>query len=110
MITLTPRAAVVILNSVKAAQAEDLGLRLAAREAEDGIQYGMGFDEKRDGDEEVNCEGVRVYIGPNSQNLLAGVVVDFVDFEGEESQFIFMHPEQTGGCSAGGCQGCGAKH
>lgn len=110
MVQLTPKAAVAILNAAMASQADGLGLRLAARQNDGEIEYGMGFDEERDGDEVLEAEGLRLYIGPGSQQLLAGVVLDFVEFENGEHQFVFMRPDQPGGCSAGGCQGCGAKH
>jgi len=44
-----------------------------------GLQYGMVFDEKRDGDTAVDCHGVSVLVDPFSLNYLRGTVVDFVD-------------------------------
>jgi iron-sulfur cluster assembly accessory protein len=42
-----------------------------------GMQYGMVFDEKRDGDLVVEENGVRVLVDPISANYLRGTVVDF---------------------------------
>lgn len=44
-----------------------------------GMQYGMVFDEKRDGDLVSEQDGVRVFIDPVSMNYLRGAVVDFSD-------------------------------
>ncbi|HEV2453197.1 MAG TPA: iron-sulfur cluster assembly accessory protein [Verrucomicrobiae bacterium] len=42
-----------------------------------GMQYGMVFDEKRDGDLVSEDEGVGVLIDPVSVNYLRGAVVDY---------------------------------
>lgn len=44
-----------------------------------GLQYGMVFDEKREGDLALEFQGVSVVIDPFSANYLRGSVVDFVD-------------------------------
>jgi iron-sulfur cluster assembly accessory protein len=44
-----------------------------------GMQYGMIFDEKRDGDLISEKDGVSVLIDPVSANYLRGAVVDFSD-------------------------------
>ena len=44
-----------------------------------GMQYGMVFDEKRDGDLVSEDNGVSVLIDPISLNSLRGAVVDFSD-------------------------------
>lgn len=44
-----------------------------------GMQYGMVFDEKRDGDLISEKDGVSVLIDPISANYLRGAVVDFSD-------------------------------
>jgi len=44
-----------------------------------GMQYGMVFDEKRDGDLVSGKDGVSVLIDPISANYLRGAVVDFSD-------------------------------
>lgn len=42
-----------------------------------GMQYGMVFDEKRDGDLVSEENGVAVLIDPVSANYLRGTIVDF---------------------------------
>ncbi|MGO8766518.1 MAG: iron-sulfur cluster insertion protein ErpA [Limisphaerales bacterium] len=44
-----------------------------------GMQYGMVFDEKRDGDLVAQEEGVSVLVDPISMNYLHGCQVDFSD-------------------------------
>jgi iron-sulfur cluster assembly protein/iron-sulfur cluster insertion protein len=44
-----------------------------------GMQYGMVFDEKRDGDFAAEENGVTVLIDPVSAQYLRGTVVDFSD-------------------------------
>src|SRR5476651_2611452 len=44
-----------------------------------GMQYGMVFDEKRDGDLSAEQHGVEILVDPISANYLRGTVVDFSD-------------------------------
>jgi iron-sulfur cluster assembly accessory protein len=44
-----------------------------------GMQYGMVFDEKRDGDQSVEQRGVAVLVDAFSADYLRGTVVDFSD-------------------------------
>lgn len=44
-----------------------------------GMQYGMVFDEKRDGDFVCESEGVTVLVDAISADFLRGTVVDFSD-------------------------------
>ena len=44
-----------------------------------GMQYGMVFDEKRDGDFVAEENGVTILVDPISANYLRGTVVDFSD-------------------------------
>jgi iron-sulfur cluster assembly accessory protein len=44
-----------------------------------GMQYGMVFDEQRDGDLVSEKDGVSVLIDPVSANYLRGAIVDFSD-------------------------------
>jgi iron-sulfur cluster assembly protein len=94
MITLTPGAAAEIRRAAARAK-EAAVLRVAARRLADGrIDYGMGFDEWRTGDIRVLCEGVAVVIAPPSRELLAGVVLDYVEIAPGDSRFVFAAPGQ----------------
>jgi iron-sulfur cluster assembly protein len=44
-----------------------------------GMQYGMVFDEKRDGDLASEQHGVEILVDPISAQYLRGTVVDFSD-------------------------------
>ena len=44
-----------------------------------GMQYGLVFDEQREGDHELDFEGVPVVVDSFSEKYLQGSVVDFSD-------------------------------
>jgi iron-sulfur cluster assembly protein len=119
MFKITEAAAEQIRRAGEAQQqpGEDvsLGLRIAAKIDEDGeLAYGMGFDEERENDTKVESGGITVLIAPHSQELLAGAMLDFVELNPGEFQFVFFNPNEpapmAGGCGSnrgGGCGGCG---
>jgi iron-sulfur cluster assembly protein len=88
MIKVTPQAAEQILKSAAGAR-----LRLAARLGEKGvIEYGMGFDEKSEGDTQFESAGVQVLVSPGSVELLTGATLDYVELNPGEWRFIFINP------------------
>jgi len=116
MLTLTSAAAEEILRSADEAGMEEPLLRVAARvdEADGRIEYGMGFDERREQDEEFDCGGVVVLVSPPSREPLAGTLLDYVEIEPDQFRFVFSraeHPapesEPQAGQNASGCGGCG---
>lgn len=118
MITLTPAAARQIhAASEQNAMDEGLALRVAAHMAHDGsIEFGMGFDEQRDGDHAFSDKGVNLLVGKPSQALLSGTVLDFVEVEPGDFRFVFeagacdaraATPSSGGACGSGGCNRCG---
>ena len=71
------------------------------------LLYGMGFDDEREEDTVVDCDGVSVLIAPPSLPLLDGATLDFVEVNAGEYQFIFVNPNEA--CDGnGGCGGCGS--
>ena len=44
-----------------------------------GMQYGMQFDEVKQGDQRIAQDGVEVLIDPYSADYLTGAIVDFAD-------------------------------
>lgn len=116
MFTLTPAAAAQIRRSAEQ-QSGSSALRVAAKHGEAGqVVYGMGFDDERENDLVVDCEGVTVLIAPLSQPLLDAATLDFVELTPGEFQFIFVGAQEapppaqkrSGGCGGGGCGGgCG---
>lgn len=117
MVKVTAEAVVQIQNAAVQAGAEGMALRIAAKRDFDGsIQYGMGFDQEADGDALIDAEGVKVLVAAESQPLLGGAVLDFVELSPGNFQFIFVNPNDVGGSSCGsgggggggGCGGCGS--
>ena len=117
MFTLTSAAAQQIQQTASASGAQEMALRVAAKVDADGsIQYGMGFDDPKDEDMKLDLEGVAVVIADEYQELLDDVVLDYVELEPGEFNFIFVNGRQSqgapgktssGGCSSGGCGGGG---
>ena len=93
MITVTPQAAEQIAKSAQQAGTGELCLRLAARLDDKGvIEYGMGFDDKADGDTQVAASGITLLISPGSVELLTGATLDYVEINPGEWRFIFINP------------------
>lgn len=113
MLNLTPEAAARIRRSATESGAADSALRVAARRRDDGsVQYGIGFDEQREGDMPLELDGVRLLIGAPSQALLQGTLLDFVEVEPGRFDFVFTTDSAAaapprGGCGSGGCSSCG---
>jgi len=116
MITVTPSAAEQIRNAATESKAENMFLRIAARQEADGsIQYGMGFDEQAEEDLLITSEGVTIVMAPMYGPLLNGSTIDFVELAPGNFRFVFMNPNDAGGSSCGsgsgggggGCGGCG---
>ena len=115
MITLTAAAVRQVLACAQRCDAEDLALRVAARRAPDGsLEYGLGFDETREGDMAIEQDAVRVLIGVPSQSLLEATTIDFVEYETGRPCFLFVPANSASGAedcgsAAGGRGSCGAK-
>ena len=127
MFTLTSAAARQIQQAANSSGAQDMALRIAARVDLDGsMQYGMGFDDPKEEDMKLDLDGVAVVIADQSQELLVDTVLDYVELQPGEFNFIFIDgsqsggaPDQaspsgggcaTGGCSTGGCGNAGRMH
>jgi iron-sulfur cluster assembly protein len=110
MFKMTPAAAEQIRNAAEN-QSDCPTLRVAAKIDDDGeISYGMGFDEERENDLNLDCDGVPVLISPLSRDLLDEATLDFVELRPGEFQFVFINPKD-GSCAgrdrASGCGSCG---
>lgn len=95
--------------------ADELALRIAAWPVPDGsVEYGMGFDEEREGDLALCVEGVDLLIGAPSRVFLIGTVLDYVEYAPGDFRFIFIpptpeqRPAARSSCGGGGCSGCGS--
>ena len=65
-----------------------------------GFEYGLAFDEERDGDEIIEQEGFRILVDKWSRPLIDGVSVDFVESMSGNG-FQFENPNATGSCGCG---------
>lgn len=119
MFSITNSAARQIKQAASASAATQMALRVAAKiDADGSLQYGMGFDEATEEDLKLELEGVAVILGEQSQQLLSDTVLDFVELNPGEFNFIFMptsHPacaaesSRTGDCASTGCAGCASR-
>jgi iron-sulfur cluster assembly protein len=119
MFSLTSAAAQQIRKAAQDSGAQDMALRVAARQSADGsIDYGMGFDESSDDDVRIEIEGVAVLIAEHHQAYLEDTLLDFVELEPGDFNFIFIDQSASAasGCATGGersvgggggCGGCG---
>jgi iron-sulfur cluster assembly protein len=115
MISLTPAAARQIHAAFEDSDAESPVLRIAAHLNTDGsLEFGLGFDELREGDLSVEDKGIELLIGRPSQELLADTVLDFVELAAGQFGFTLQPQEEEAaapaagaGCGSGGCSRCG---
>ncbi len=80
---------------------EEYGLRLGVEGGGcSGMNYILGFDQKKEGDSEFSIEGIRVFMNKAHGMYLAGMEVDFksgLDARG----FTFNNPNATSTCGCG---------
>jgi len=102
MVTLTDAAVSTLEQVLAKSGGAAAGLRIAVTDGGcAGMKYQMGL-EATAGDEDtiLNFGAVTIFVDPNSQPFLSGVVVDFV--EGiEGSGFKFDNPNATSSCGCG---------
>ena len=93
MFKMTQRAAQQVFHSAKESHMEGLALRIAAKRLPDGsIEYGMGFDDIHEEDILIHSKGVEIIFDATHKELLSGTVMDFVELEPGDFQFIFLNP------------------
>ncbi|MDO8530878.1 MAG: iron-sulfur cluster assembly accessory protein [Dehalococcoidia bacterium] len=118
MITITPSAAAQIKEIIAQEKKDGLALRLFLDNRNGGGQYGLGFDDQvREGDTELESEGLKILVDSASAPYVAGSEIDFAGgLEGKGFTITnpnaqHMHGEGgcgSGGCGAGGCA-CGSS-
>jgi iron-sulfur cluster assembly protein len=92
-IKLTESAVEQIRKSASDSGMAHMSLRIAAKRREDGsIEYAMGFDDEVESDITREYDDLTVIVAPTSVDLLSGAVLDFVELESGEHQFIFLNP------------------
>lgn len=79
----------------------DYGLRIGVEGGGcSGMNYILGFDQKKEGDSEYEIEGIRVFMNKAHGMYLAGMEIDFrngLDARG----FTFNNPNATSTCGCG---------
>ncbi len=101
MITFTPKAAEEVKKMQEEAKAESQFLRFFIEQAGcAGNKYGMGFDDKQNGDLEFESEGVTFIIDPSSLERMQGAVVDYKNTI-EQSGFQISNPQAKHTCGCG---------
>lgn len=81
--------------------ADDFGLRVGVEGGGcAGMNYVLGFDQKKEGDQEFLIEGIKVYMHKAHQMYLLGMQVDWKD--GLNSRgFTFSNPNAESTCGCG---------
>lgn len=68
---------------------EDYGLRIATKGMGCGVGFKLGFDKKKETDEEYLVDGVQVLIQKKEMLFLAGKKIEFYD-ESDGRGFVFV--------------------
>jgi iron-sulfur cluster assembly accessory protein len=101
ILTLTPRAAAEVKHILAKPENAGKQFRVFVEQGGcSGMQYGMVFDEPRDGDFSSDQEGVTVVVDGISAQYLRGTVVDFSD-ELTGGGFKITNPNAKESCGCG---------
>lgn len=93
-ITLTENAAKQVKESAAQSNILDTPLRFAVEKLDSGqFRYAMGFDDANtDGDLRYQSNDIDIVVAPDSIGLLDGTVMDYVELDNGEKQFVFLNP------------------
>jgi len=101
VVAVTPRAAEEITSLMTLPENAGKSLRVYVEQGGcSGMQYGMVFDESRDGDLTGGQPGVSVYVDPISAQYLRGTVIDFSD-DLAAGGFKIINPNAKESCGCG---------
>jgi len=93
MLTITEAAAKQILEQVNQTDAQGMVLRIAAKTNQDGsFDYGIGFDEEKEGDVKTSQHQVNLVMDPQSGELLDEATMDYIELEEGQFHFVFSNP------------------
>jgi iron-sulfur cluster assembly protein len=80
---------------------DDFGLRVGVEGGGcSGMNYVLGFDQKKDGDQEYHIDGIKVYMHKAHGMYLAGMMIDFQDGLNARG-FTFNNPNAASTCGCG---------
>ncbi|WP_142847669.1 iron-sulfur cluster assembly accessory protein [Telmatospirillum sp. J64-1] len=107
MIALTDSAVEAIRRVISNAEDAVAGLRIMVQSGGcSGLTYQMGLESApQDGDAVIECGGITVFVDSESQALIEGIEVDFVE-QLEGSGFVFNNPNATAKCGCGKSFSC----
>lgn len=94
MITISKNAARQIEYSAQQNGMRNAVMRVAIRQLDDGsFHYALGFDDAfSKHDIQFKSEGIDLVVSPDSLDLGRELVVDFVELDSGEKNFIFINP------------------
>lgn len=94
MITISKSAAKQINFSAQQSGINNAVLRIAIRQLEDGsFHYALGFDDAfSKHDILFKSEGIDLVVSPESLDMGRELVVDYVELDSGEMNFIFINP------------------
>lgn len=101
-VTLTANALKEVKNIMSAKELSDeYGLRVGVEGGGcSGMSYLLGFDKKKENDQEFEIDGVRVFLNKSHGLYLMGTEIDFQD--GLNSRgFTFHNPNAASSCGCG---------
>lgn len=101
-VTLTEKAAFRLRTFLKASGGQNQGVRLAAHDGGcSGYEYALDLvSEPAPEDRVFEQDKVRIFIDPQSDRLLDGVEIDFVESL-TQSGFTFSNPNAISTCGCG---------
>ncbi len=102
MVALTEKARDTLRRLIAGAEDGTNGLRIMVDQGGcSGLQYTLGLEKAVcDGDRVYEFGDIKVYVDPQSQAIVEGVNVDFVETV-EASGFVFDNPNAKDVCSCG---------
>lgn len=81
--------------------AEEFGLRVGVEGGGcAGMNYVLGFDQKKEGDQEFYIDGIKVYMHKAHQMYLLGMQIDWQDGLNARG-FTFSNPNAASSCGCG---------
>ena len=100
-IQLTPAAVEEVKRTIEKEKKKGAGLRLGVKGGGcSGLSYALNFDVKKEGDNEFDFDGLKVYVDPKSLLYLNGITLDFLDSL-QEKGFRFINPNANKSCGCG---------
>ena len=100
-VQLSPGAVAEVKRMIAHQQQPDVGLRMGVKGGGcSGLSYSLNFDQKHEGDNEFDFDGVRVFVDPKSYLYLQGITLDYVDSL-QDKGFKFVNPNANKTCGCG---------